>query len=230
MTDSPRTCGTRLGRGEISVSIGLRFNDRYPSDSPSAERQLTVGSMASNNGAMKWSHLTITSSVLLLSALASSQTSPQVIQIPVGPNTDPVPVTLPYSFPSGAAILSASESEVGANRIITVNMRSSVATGGSLLIKAELSNGLIVVACLGSASVPNLGLQPGQAAILNESGSAVVGSAAVFVDGNSVAISLDSSLASAASLETVSTTMLLSSGCRVLDRKLLKCIQDRYSI
>jgi len=128
-----------------------------------------------------------------------------VIQIPVGPNTDPVPVTLPYSFPSGAAILSASESEVGADRIITVNMRSSVATGGSLLIKAELSSGLIVVACLGSASVPNLGLQPGQAAILNESGTAVVGSATVFVDGDSVAISLDSSLASAASLETVST-------------------------
>lgn len=141
-------------------------------------------------------------SVIASIAVAQNATE-QVIQIPGPPGTSPTPVTIPYPFPDGATIGSATELTSLGNRHIDLHMQANVASSGGVLVKAVFSNGLMLVGCLNGASVPNYGISSGQAKLIDPLTEQVLGTGAIAVSGNTVRISASDLLVGSGQLTLV---------------------------
>lgn len=148
----------------------------------------------------------ITLSLALTANLASAQNATeQIIQVPVIPGYDPIPVTIPHPFPDGATISSVAESSSLGVRNVDVSMQETISTSGGTIIKAVFSNGLMLVGCLNGATVPNYGIGSGQAKVINPATEMVVGGGTVAVTSNIVRLSASESLVSIGQLTHVAS-------------------------
>lgn len=146
--------------------------------------------------------LSVISSVLVLACAGSAQGIPGQLK-PGG--LVPQYVTPPYTFPDGAALSAISSYTSGLNRLVDLQMQTTVTSAGGVLVKAVFSNGKILVGCYNGASVPNYGISSGQAKLIDPSTGSVVGTGSLTVISDILRLSIADSLVSGATMTMASS-------------------------